>query len=426
VIKRALYILFFISVCVLCADALGVERFPPPEFDTHQLPSAEVPPARNPAMEYLDAAVLALVLLLAAWLVLKKRSRRWIFSLMIFSMVYFGFYRKGCICSIGAIGNVCLSLFDGDYAMPAAVVLFFILPLVVTLFFGRVFCGSVCPLGAIQDVFLLKPIAVPGWLERGLRVFAYVYLAAAVLFAATGSAFVICRYDPFIGFFRLSGSFNIIVLGVCFLVVGVFVGRPYCRFLCPYGVILRQFSKFSKFRVTITPDECIKCRLCEDACPFGAIDKPTADWTAEDYSVSKKRLGIFLLLLPVLMAVLGGVGFGISDKLSRSNATVRLADRIYLEEAKIQVDTTDASAAFRSTGESIESLYERAKAIQAQFAIGSVLCGVFIGLVIGVKLILESIRFKRDEYQANKSSCLACGRCYEYCPVGKASVKGEG
>jgi len=291
--------------------------------------------------------------------------------------------------------------------------------LVATLFFGRIFCGSVCPLGAIQDVFLLKPISVPGWLERGLRVFAYIYLAVAVLFAATSSAFVICRYDPFIGFFRLSGSFNMIVLGVCFLVIGMFVGRPYCRFLCPYGVILRQFSKVSMFRVTITPDECIKCRLCEDACPFGAIDKPTADWSVEDYSVSKKRLTIFLLLLPVLMAVVGGIGFGVSDKLSRGNATVRLADRIYLEETGVEVDTTDASAAFRSTGESIESLYERVKAIQSQFAIGSVLCGVFIGMVIGIKLILESIRFRRGEYQANKGGCLACGRCYEYCPVGK-------
>ena len=305
-IKRALYIIILMVALVLCADAFGLERFPPPEFDTHQLPSTEVPAARNPAMEYLDAAVLAAALLLAAWLVLKKRSRRWIFSLMIFSLVYFGFYRKGCVCSIGAIGNVCLSLFDSDYAIPIAAVLFFILPLVVTLFFGRVFCGAVCPLGAIQDVFLLKPIAVPEWLERGLRVFAYIYLAAAVLFAATGSAFVICRYDPFVGLFRLSGSFNMIVLGFCFLVIGVFVGRPYCRFLCPYGVILRQFSKVSKFRVTITPDECITCRLCEDSCPFGAIDKPTADWSAEDYNVSKKRIGILLLLLPVLMLVVGG------------------------------------------------------------------------------------------------------------------------
>lgn len=423
--KRALYIMVLMVIAILCADAFGLERFPPPEFDTYQIPGTEVPAARNPAMEYLDSAVLAAALLLAAWLVLKKRSRRWIFSLMVFSLVYFGFYRTGCICSIGAIGNVCLSLFDSDYAMPIAAVLFFILPLVVTLFFGRVFCGSVCPLGAIQDVFLLKPIAVPGWLERGLRVFAYVYLALAVLFAATGSAFVICRYDPFIGFFRLSGSFNIIVLGVCFLVIGVFVGRPYCRFLCPYGVILRQFSRLSKFRVTITPDECIKCRLCEDACPFGAIDKPTGDWSTEDYSIARKRLGIFILLLPVLMAAIGGVGFGLSGKLSRGNATVRLADRIYMEETKVALDTTDASVAFRSTGEGIDSLYDRAKAIQSEFAIGSVLCGIFIGFVIGVKLILESIRFKRSEYEANKGDCLACGRCYEYCPVGKKMVKGK-
>ncbi len=48
---------------------------------------------------------------------------------------------------------------------------------------------------------LIRPVAVPGWLESGLRLFAYAYLGAAVLFAATGSAFIICRYDPFVGFF---------------------------------------------------------------------------------------------------------------------------------------------------------------------------------------------------------------------------------
>ena len=274
-----LNIFIVVFIAVFCADAFGLERFPPPEFDTHQLPETEVPAPSSPLLEYLDSAVLAAVLILAAYLVLKKRNRRWIFSLMIFSMIYFGFYRKGCVCSIGAIGNVCLSIFDADYAMPITAVIFFILPLIVTLFFGRVFCGAVCPLGAIQDAVLLKPIAVPGWLEKSLRVMAYIYLAAAVLFAATGSAFVICRYDPFIGFFRASAGVNMVVLGICFLVVGIFVGRPYCRFLCPYGVILRQFSRLSKYRVTVTPDDCIKCRLCEDACPFGAIDKPTADFT---------------------------------------------------------------------------------------------------------------------------------------------------
>ena len=56
------------------------------------------------------------------------------------------------------------------------------------------------------------------------------------------------------------------------LVLSTFVGRPYCRFLCPYGALLGLLSRVSWKHATITPDECINCKLCEDACPFGAIE----------------------------------------------------------------------------------------------------------------------------------------------------------
>ena len=117
---------------------------------------------------------------------------------------------------------------------------------------------------------------VPGWMETALRLGAWLYLALSVLYAATGSGLLICRYDPFIAFFRLSPNSLLWLLGLLFLAVGVFIGRPYCRFVCPYGLLLRQAGRLSRRHVTITPDECIHCRLCEDVCPFGAIDKPTA------------------------------------------------------------------------------------------------------------------------------------------------------
>ena len=207
-----------------------------------------------------------------------------------------------------------------------------------------------------------------------------------------------------------------VVLGICFLVVGIFVGRPYCRFLCPYGVILRQFSRLSKYRVTVTPDDCIKCRLCEDACPFGAIDKPTADWATESYIADKKRLAILLFITPLLIAVMAWAGYAVSPKLARVNSTVTLADRVYLEETGVETGTTDASAAFRSTGETIDELYVRTEKLMSDFAAGSALCGAFLGLVIAIKLILESVRWKRVDYEANRAGCFACGRCFKYCP----------
>ncbi|MHC4173572.1 MAG: 4Fe-4S binding protein [Planctomycetota bacterium] len=419
------HIIFGVAVLLsLYAVVSAAERFPPPEFESdYEQPSPTTPHPRQDIYEYIDAAVLLAGLSLSSYLVLKNRSRRAIFILMVFSLLYFGFWRKGCVCPIGAIQNIVLSVFDRDYVVPIVVGVFFLLPLVFTLFFGRVFCAGVCPLGAMQDLVLLRPVPVPHWVESGLRLFAYVYLGAAVLFAATGSAFVICRYDPFVSFFRLSGNLNVLILGACFLVVGVFIGRPYCRFVCPYGVILRQLSRLSKWRVSITPDECVHCRLCEDSCPFGAIKEPTTDWPVREYGKSKKRLAFLILLLPVLILLGGWMGSGVRMVTSRMHETVRLAERIYLEDTGKVEGTTDASLAFRATGEEVKELYEEASNIRAEFGLGGWFFGGFVGLVIGLKLIGLSVRRQGKDYEADRASCVACGRCFEYCPKEHARLK---
>lgn len=402
---------------VLCAQALGVERFPPPDFESgYTLPQTQVPAVREGHWEYVDAGVLLAALCAGSYFVLKLRKRWPVFILMIFSLLYFGFWRKGCVCSVGSVGNVVLSIFDTGYILPVAAMLFFILPLLFTLFFGRIFCAAVCPLGAVQDMVLVQPVKVPSWLEGTLRLLGYIYLALAVLFAATGSAFIICRYDPFVSFFRFSGNIHMWVLAGCFILAGIFVGRPYCRFFCPYGIILRNVSRLSRWRVKITPDECIKCRLCEDSCPFGAINKATADWPERDYAKSKKRLAFLILLLPLLVLLGGLAGYNSHKVLSRVDATVRLADHIYLEETGQVTDTTDASSAFRGTGRTVKQLYEEVNIIQNKFTIGSIILGAFLGMVIGVKLILGSIRWRRADYEADRAGCFACGRCFSYCP----------
>lgn len=409
---------------LLSSQAFCIERFPPPEFETdYQMPQTQVPDARDSAWEYIDAGVLFAALCLSAVLVYKKRCRKGIFLLMLFSIVYFGFFRKGCICSIGAIGNVSLSLFSSDYVMPIGGIIFFALPLIFALFFGRVFCSSVCPLGAIQDLFVVRPIKIPHGLESSLRIFAYIYLAAAVLFAATGSAFIICRYDPFVGFFRFGGSFNMLVLGGCLLVIGLFVARPYCRFICPYGVILRQLGRLSKKRVAITPDKCINCRLCEDACPFGAIEKPTAQWPQTDFKINKSRLAFMLILLPVIVTALSIAGSKLANPMAKAHARVRLAEQVYRENAGIAAETTDASKAFRQTGEKTADLFAHAESIRGQFRFGGYFFGGFVGLVIGLKLIGLSIQWYRKDYTAHAGGCVACGRCYSYCPVGRSDYK---
>jgi NosR/NirI family nitrous oxide reductase transcriptional regulator len=253
-------------------------RFPPPDFETgYQLPATTYPNARLTWREFADVAVLGLALAAAAYLALKRRSRNGILALSVFSLAYFGFYRAGCICPIGAIQNVTLALVDGHYAVPLVAVLFFALPLLFALLFGRVFCGGVCPLGAMQDLVLIRPVKVPTWLQEALGVLPVVYLGAAVLFAALDTMFIICRYDPFVSFFRFGGGFAMLVTSGVVLLLSVFIGRPYCRFACPYRVLLGLCSRVAWRHATITPDQCVVCSLCEGECPFGAIRRPAPE-----------------------------------------------------------------------------------------------------------------------------------------------------
>lgn len=412
-------------ICLLLAAvSLAVERFPPPDFEGgHELPLTTVPAPRADLYEYLDAAVLLAALSLGAWLILKKRSRRGIFLLMLFSLAYFGLWRDGCVCSIGAIQNVALSLFDSHYVPPLTVIAFFLLPLFFTVFFGRIFCAGVCPLGAIQDLFLLRPLKVPLWLEQALGLLGYLYLGTAVLFAATGSAFIICQYDPFVAFFRLSGSLNMLILGISFLIICMFVGRAYCRFLCPYGVILRFFSRVSKYHASITPDECIQCRLCEEACPFNAIEKPAQPPASQNRRQGKMVLIGLLILLPILTVSSGWLVSKVSPVFARMHADVRLADRIWQEENGKAEGTTDASDAFRATGQPAAELYQTSLNLQKTIYRGSWALGIFTGLVIGLKLIQLAVRRHKTEYQANRMTCVSCGRCFAYCPRERIRLK---
>jgi len=403
--------------------AVAVERFPPPEFKTHELPPTEAPPPEATWQEYMDVAVLVAALAVSSYLALRARSRRGILLLTVLSLAYFGFWRKGCVCPIGSIQNVSLALFEQAYAVPLTVAAFFLLPLVFTLFFGRTFCGGVCPLGAIQDLVLVRPVGVPRWLEHGLRLGAYVYLGLAVLFAATASAFVICEYDPFVAFFRLSGSSGMLLLGAGLLVLGMFVGRPYCRFLCPYGVLLGLVSRVSRWSVTITPDSCVRCKLCEDECPFGAIEVPTSSEVVRPEGPGRKSVLVLIMLLPLLVVLGGLLGAGVAGPLSMMHATVRLAERVRLEEEGKVEGTTDVSAAFRATGLPSRELYADALIIKDRYRFASPILGAYVGLAIAIKLLQAVLQERRKDYEVRRSTCLSCGRCFFYCPQEHARLK---
>ncbi len=395
-----------------------------PSFDEtgHVPPDTTVPGPRSNRAEYIDLGALVVALSAASYLSLKARSRRGIMLLSVLSLLYFGFWRKGCVCPVGSVQNIVQALTDSTYAVPVAVLLFFALPLVFTLFFGRTFCAAVCPLGAMQDVVLVKPVKVPIWVANTLGLLPHLYLGLSLTLVACGAGYLICRYDPFVGFFRLSASFPMLVFGGTILVLSMFVGRPYCRFLCPYGVLLNWCSRLSRRHVTITPEECVQCRLCEDSCPFDAILLPTPERNSEPRAKGIRRLAVMLVALPVLAAGGAFLGSRMAVPMSRLSDRVQLAERMRLEETGRVKELSIETEAYRRTKEPIVDLYREALAIRGSLGKGGWALGGFMGLVIGGRLIALGVWRSRKDYVPDRGECVSCARCFRYCPVEKKTA----
>ena len=417
--KNILLFFFFVIISLQAFDVSAKNRFPKPEFESgHVQPETITPAPRALFLEHLDVLLMIASLSFITWLILKKRSRKGVFWMSVFTILYFGFYREGCVCSVGSVQNVALALFHNNYNIPITALLFFVVPLLYTLFFGRTFCAGICPLGAIQDIVAFRPMPIKAWLEKVLGIIPFIYLGLAILYAATGTDFIICRYDPFVGFYRLDATFTMFMLGAIFLLVGIFIARPYCRFFCPYGALLNIVSRFSFKHMTITPANCINCKLCENSCPFGAINMPAPVKEKEKTEVIVRRYILLSFIVPVLVFAGGFILSNFHENLAMVNHKVKLANEV-MNNTNFGVKDKDAIeiTAFKSSGQTVEQLYSEAAAIVDEFYIGSWILGCFIGLVFGLTLVSLTVFKYHADYSPNKATCHSCARCMDYCPV---------
>lgn len=424
--KRLLPYILLVFLVLWHVVLFAQERFPRPEFESgYVYPEQHLPEGRSQVWEYIDVMVLIIALSVTSWLAVKKRSRQGIIWMSVFSLAYFGFFREGCICAVGSVQNVALALFNEGYTIPLTALLFFIIPLVFALLFGRVFCAGVCPLGAVQELTGIKPVKLPHAVEAIMAAVPFIYLAIAVLFAAMESQFIICRYDPFVGFFRLDAPFTMIVFGILLIIAGIFINRPYCRYFCPYGVLLNIFSRFSGKHLTITPAECINCRLCEnDACPYDAILPSNHDQVKENPAESRKIFLRYVLMLPVFTLAGALLLYNTAPFLAGIHRDVKLAKEIRVEKETGVEALSLAAKAFKESGQTEDELFASEKAVIARFRKASPWIGIFLGLSLGAALVTMTTKKRRTEYLPHKGKCYSCGRCFRYCPVEvKSQVK---
>ena len=135
----------------------------------------------------------------------------------------------------------------------------------LTFLSGRFFCGYLCPIGAVQEIASKVPVPklvlhqkVPLMIVRGVVFVVFLYMAW-VLSAS------LLDYFGISDFFALTLTTGSIVFVVMLLVSMVFY-RPFCRIICPYGLLLSLAAGTSLFALQRT-DACIDCKCCERNCP---------------------------------------------------------------------------------------------------------------------------------------------------------------
>lgn len=417
--KGIFRILIALLAGALSPVARAESRFPRPDFVSGYVsPDMTVPPLESAWLGWLDAGLLCVALILAALLVLRWRSRKGLVLLTIASLSYFGFFRHGCVCPVGGIQNVGLSLTDRAYLIPAGVVFIVLLPLIFSLFFGRVFCSGVCPLGAIQELVVIRHLNLPPWMNKIGSVTRHMFLGLVVFSAMTGTGFFVCKLDPFVPLFRFGGHVPALSIALGVLIVATVVGRPYCRFVCPYSVLLEWGGRLSWKRTTITPGDCVTCRLCEKACPYGAIEKPELATAKTKRRVARDHRTLFamLILLPVITAggwVAGGTA---ATWLGHRHPDVRMAELLSGTNDMSGMDR-ERLEAFDMSGQDKKSAITAARSVYHRYRVWGRWLGAFAGGVLAFHLIRFSRHHPHADYRADPATCLSCGRCFRYCPV---------
>ncbi len=162
----------------------------------------------------------------------------------------------------------------------ASSMILLVIVLILTLAFGPVFCGWVCPLGSIQEWFgkLGRRIfkkrynrLIPVIVHKYLKYFRYVVLTFVIFVTARSGYLMFANVDPYNALFTFWTDEiaipALVVLAVT-LMLSLAVERPWCKYACPYGALLGIFNKFRVFKIKRNPVTCISCSKCDKACPM--------------------------------------------------------------------------------------------------------------------------------------------------------------
>ena len=105
------------------------------------------------------------------------------------------------------------------------------------------YCTNVCPCGALQElagkVNKRKKLRMSQETAKQLGRFREILWATLTMLMLLGVGFQWMDYEVFAAFILQSASVVVLVLAVVVLALSIFIPRPYCRFVCPTGVLFK-------------------------------------------------------------------------------------------------------------------------------------------------------------------------------------------
>lgn len=225
------------------------------------------------------AALLVLFALVMTAFLRKNATIRWI--ALSCTLVYLGWLDGGFV-SVSHITNG-IKLGPSMFLNDLPLLLIIVFTLVTTFFWGRIFCSSLCPFGALQDFiahFLPRHFQreLPQAIHDKAIYIKYGVLVFLVVMALVYSELSLFQYfEPFGTIFYVSQSLVLWLILIVFLLASVFISRFYCRYACPLGAALGLTALLSPWRIKRV-EQCQVCKVCEHACPTRAIRGPDIDF----------------------------------------------------------------------------------------------------------------------------------------------------
>ena len=189
------------------------------------------------------------------------------------------------ILAFGEIKGLYISVINGSFSILSSLqgITELLILTVMTMLFGRFFCGWACAFGTYNDFlhiiaknifhikFKLNPKA-----DSVLKYMKYVILAFLVLIIWTSGSTVLSGASPWDAFASLTdfktlfSSFAVgFVLLVLITIGALFVERFFCRYLCPLGAIFSIASVLSIFKIKMSKKDCGSCNACSSVCSMG-------------------------------------------------------------------------------------------------------------------------------------------------------------